>query len=79
MQETAISFREASVLREDPRMVCFIAVLIPRRTIEAVGLLDEDYDCYSHQDDDYCHRVRKAGLKIGRYCQVKMVVGRLFQ
>ena len=51
--------------REDTRMVCFIAVLIPRRTIDAVGVLDEDYDCYSHQDDDYCHRVRQAGLRIG--------------
>jgi hypothetical protein len=28
-------------LREDPRMVCFVAVLIPRRTIDLVGLLDE--------------------------------------
>jgi GT2 family glycosyltransferase len=52
-------------LREDPRMVCFIAVFIPRTTINRVGLLDERYDCYSHQDDDYCYRVRKAGLKIG--------------
>jgi hypothetical protein len=52
-------------LREDPRQVCFIAVLIPRRTINLVGLLDERYDCYSHQDDDYCYRVRKAGLRIG--------------
>jgi hypothetical protein len=52
-------------LREDPRMVCFIAVLIPHRTIELVGLLNERFNCYSHQDDDYCYRVRKAGLKIG--------------
>jgi GT2 family glycosyltransferase len=52
-------------LRIDPRMVCFIAVFVPRRTIDAVGLLDEDYNCYSHQDDDYCYRSRRAGLKIG--------------
>ncbi len=52
-------------LREDPRMVCFICVLVPRRTIEKVGLLDERYNCYSHQDDDYCYRIRKAGMKIG--------------
>src|SRR6185437_10799564 len=52
-------------LREDPRMVCFVAVLIPRRTIEAVGLLDERFTGYGCEDDDYCLRVRKAGLKIG--------------
>jgi GT2 family glycosyltransferase len=52
-------------LREDPRMVCFTAVLIPRRTIDAVGLLDERFVGYGCDDDDYCLRVRKAGLKIG--------------
>lgn len=52
-------------LRPEPRMVCFIAVLIPRRTIEAVGLLDERFIGYGFDDDDYCKRVRDAGLKIG--------------
>lgn len=52
-------------LREDPRMVCFIAVLIRRRTIDTVGLLDEGFVGYGCDDDDYCLRVRKAGLKIG--------------
>jgi GT2 family glycosyltransferase len=46
-------------------MVCFICVLIPRRTINLIGMLDERYECYSHQDDDYCFRIRKAGLEIG--------------
>jgi GT2 family glycosyltransferase len=50
--------------REEPRILCFVCVLIPRSTIEKVGLLDETYDCYSHQDDDYCYRVRQAGLKL---------------
>lgn len=52
-------------LREDPRMVCFVAVLIPRRTIETVGLLDTRYVGYGCDDDDYSFSVRKAGLKIG--------------
>jgi len=52
-------------LREDPRMVCFVAVLIPRRTINAVGLLDERFIGYGLEDDDYCLRVRCAGLKVG--------------
>jgi len=52
-------------LRGEPRMVCFVCVLIPRRTIDAVGLLDERFTGYGCDDDDYCLRVRKAGLKIG--------------
>lgn len=52
-------------LREDRRMVCFVCVLIPRRTIAQVGLLDERYIHYGMDDDDYCLRVRNAGLKIG--------------
>jgi GT2 family glycosyltransferase len=52
-------------LREDPRMVCFIAVFIPRRTIDVVGLLDEEFSSYGFEDDSYCLRIRRAGLKIG--------------
>jgi GT2 family glycosyltransferase len=52
-------------IREDPRMVCFIAVYIPRTTIERVGLLDEELTGYGYDDDIYCARVRAAGLKIG--------------
>lgn len=39
------------------------AMLIPRRTIEKVGFLDEKYFMY-FEDLDYCLRVRKAGFKI---------------
>jgi glycosyltransferase involved in cell wall biosynthesis len=52
-------------LRDEPRMVCFVAVYIPRTTIDSVGLLDERYIGYGLEDDDYCLRVRNAGLKIG--------------
>ena len=54
-------------LRDEPRMVCFTCVLIPRRTIDTVGLLDERFLGYGLDDDDYSLRVRKAGLKIGIY------------
>jgi hypothetical protein len=52
-------------LREDPRMACFVAVSIPRTTLDAIGYLDERFTAYGHEDDDYCYRVRRAGLKIG--------------
>jgi len=58
--------REASrTVRSTPRMVCFVCVLIPRRTIDRVGLLDEEFTGYGFEDDSYCLRVRRAGLKIG--------------
>lgn len=56
---------QGSGLREDPRMVCFVCVFIPRRTIDSVGLLDEEFIGYGFDDDSYCLRVRRAGLKIG--------------
>lgn len=52
-------------LREEPRMVCFVCVYIPRSTINAVGLLDERFVGYGMDDDDFSLRVRNAGLKIG--------------
>jgi len=52
-------------LREEPRMVCFVCVYIPRSTINAVGLLDEEFTGYGLDDDSYCLRVRRAGLKLG--------------
>lgn len=54
-------------LREDPRMVCFVCVYIPRSTVRQVGELDERFVGYGLDDDDYCLRVRNAGLKIGIY------------
>ena len=38
------------------------AMLIPRKTIEKIGLLDEKYFMY-FEDLDYCRRVRGAGFK----------------
>lgn len=52
-------------LRFEPRMVCFVCVYIPRSTLITVGLLDERFHGYGFEDDDYCVRIRKAGLKIG--------------
>lgn len=62
-------------LIEEPRIVAFVCVLIPRRTIEVVGLMDERFGgftqdgrrIYGFCDNDYCRRIRNEGLKIGIY------------
>lgn len=51
-------------VRHEPRMVCFVCVYIPKRTLDAVGDLDERYTGYGFDDDDYCQRILNAGLKI---------------
>lgn len=43
----------------------FVCVYIPRRIIDAVGLLDERFTAYGGEDVDYCLRVREAGLLVG--------------
>jgi GT2 family glycosyltransferase len=45
--------------------VAFVCVLIPHRTVQAVGLLDERFTAYGWEDNDYCRRVAKRGLVIG--------------
>lgn len=46
----------------DSPPVCFPCVLIKAKTVEKVGLLDEDFVGYGMDDNDYCLRTRKAGL-----------------
>jgi hypothetical protein len=52
-------------LREEPKVLCFICVYIPRRTFERIGLLDERFTSYGWEDNDFCRRVQNAGLKLG--------------
>ncbi|MBZ5621466.1 MAG: hypothetical protein LAQ69_22480 [Acidobacteriia bacterium] len=47
--------------------VAFLGVLIPRRVIDSVGLLDERFVTYGGEDVDYCRRVRRAGLTVSVY------------
>ena len=52
-------------LREVPN-IAFVCVLIPRRTIDRVGLLDERYCLdYGVEDLDYCEACHRAGLNVG--------------
>ena len=60
-------------LRDEPRIVCFVCVYLPRSTVEKVGPMDERFGglnrrgetIYGFCDDDYCLRIRKVGLKLG--------------
>ncbi len=52
-------FHRAGILVEG--MLAFFCVALKRRTVEAVGLLDEEFS----GDDDYCRRLRKAGYVLG--------------
>jgi GT2 family glycosyltransferase len=40
--------------------VCFIAVMLPRYTIQKIGFLNEIFTGYGSDDVDYCRRVREA-------------------
>lgn len=42
----------------------FICVYLKREMIDNVGLLDERFEQYGHDDVDYCVRARLAGFKI---------------
>jgi GT2 family glycosyltransferase len=48
----------------DPDFCSFVAVFIPEETQEIVGLLDERFRLYGYEDNDYCRRVRQAGMSL---------------
>lgn len=39
------------------------AMMIPRKVVEKVGMMDEDYFLY-YEELDWCHKIRKAGYTI---------------
>ncbi len=46
--------------------IAFMCVLIPRRTIDKIGMLDEIYCLdYGVEDRDYCEMINRAGMKVG--------------
>lgn len=52
---------DSITLQQEPRMVCFLAVLITAECLMKIGLLDERYIYYGMDDDDYCMRAREVG------------------
>ncbi len=60
------SYRQGLVQAPYPDLtVSFIAAFIPRRALDKIGLLDEQFIGYGFDDDDACWRMHKAGLKVG--------------
>jgi O-antigen biosynthesis protein len=55
---------DARWLRYDLSSLAFVCVWISRRTWELVGPFDERFIGYGCEDDDYCRRVRSAGLRL---------------
>ena len=51
-------------------MISFFCCLMPRETIESVGLLDEGFWAYG-EDNDYCKRMKslnkRFGIALGSY------------
>jgi len=42
----------------------FFCVLIKRRLVDSIGLLDESYELGNYEDDDFCWRARSAGWRM---------------
>ncbi len=47
------------------RAAAFFCVMMPRSTFERCGPLCEDYGLGMFEDDDYCRRVQREGLRVG--------------
>jgi GT2 family glycosyltransferase len=67
--------QESASLRQltyTEQRLCFTGVYIRRAVIDSVGLLDEQFDGYGAEDDDFCIRVRQAGLRLAVTPEVVM-------
>lgn len=49
--------------------LAFVCVYIPFHVFDVVGLLDERFEGYGFEDNDFCCRVLKSGFKLGVYDQ----------
>jgi GT2 family glycosyltransferase len=51
--------------RIEPSGLAFVCVYLPRSVCSAVGPFDVRFSGYGFEDNDYCARVRAAGLNLG--------------
>ena len=57
------SWRSDGSTVESPNELAFVCVYIPRRGLDEVGPLDEQFVGYGCEDVDFCWRIRDRGLK----------------
>lgn len=46
------------------KMLAMYCVILPRRVLDSIGMLDEEFGIGMFEDDDYALRIRKAGWRI---------------
>ena len=51
-------------LRYSTERLCFTGVYLKREALDDIGLLDERFDGYGSEDDDWCYRARRAGWRL---------------
>lgn len=59
-------YRVFGTTKTEVPMLVFFCVLLSRKLVEQVGLLDERFYPGSYEDDDYCVRMTECGYKL--YC-----------
>jgi GT2 family glycosyltransferase len=57
--------RRSDSLRWASRELAFVCVYIPARVYRQLGALDEQFTGYGFEDNDYCLRARRQGLRLG--------------
>ena len=60
--------RHLSGAKRDMHMLAFFCTMFPKAVINTFGNLSNDYGIGFGDDDDYCARLRKAGLRIVLAC-----------
>ncbi|MBK5244419.1 MAG: glycosyltransferase family 2 protein [Eubacteriaceae bacterium] len=73
----SIRFGEYNLTYVDENKTCSIDcimgafMMVPRKVIDEVGMLDEDYFMYG-EDVDWCYRIKKAGYQVMYYPEVRI-------
>ncbi|AOS97201.1 Glycosyl transferase family 2 [Microbulbifer aggregans] len=62
-RDFGLHISDRSAWHRDSTFISGCLWLLPRKTIQAVGLLNESYFMY-FEDVEYCHRVTEAGLRL---------------
>lgn len=62
LENFALGFQGSRVVEIDAGMIPFICVCVRRDVYDKVGPFDEDFTQYGFDDNDYCIRVKAAGL-----------------